>query len=77
MRIIAGYHTAGDSVAMARVCEQCRGELTRMARFCPRCGTRVGAGAFKATLVVLAIVIVLVLATMFLFAARQTTVIIR
>ena len=51
---------------MARVCEQCRGELTRAARFCPRCGTPVGAGVFKATLIVLAIVIVLMLAMFFM-----------
>jgi len=59
---------------MARVCEQCRGELTRAARFCPRCGTPVGTGVFKGTLIVLVVVIALVLA-MFLIAAPEAAVV--
>ena len=60
---------------MARVCEQCRGELTRLARFCPRCGTPVGTGVLKGTMIVLAVVIVLALA-MFLVAAPHAVLVV-
>jgi hypothetical protein len=54
MRIIAGHCIVQDQqhgVTIMRICPECRGELVRGARFCPKCGMRVLQGDGRMALV--------------------------